>query len=111
MASSKPEPGSGTVVASVNGSQVRSGHWPVRVTLDPAREKIAAALNLSGRSVIVVTGGYYGDAPSYQGHVVMIDRSSGRITHVFNTLSSGRRHLIGAPASCPASLPNGRRSR
>jgi hypothetical protein len=53
--------------------------------------------------VIAVTGGYIGDAPPYQGHLVMIDRSSGRIARVFNTLCSNRRHLIGAPSSCPAS--------
>jgi hypothetical protein len=85
------------------GREVHSGHWPVRVTFDPGREKIAAALNLSGRSVIVVTGGYFGDAPSYQGHVVMIDRGSGHITHVWNSLCSDRHHLIDPPRSCPAS--------
>jgi hypothetical protein len=85
------------------GVEVRSGHWPVQVTFDPTREKIAAALNLSGRSLIVVTGGYYGDAPSYQGHVVMIDRGSGHITQVWNSLCSNRHYLIDPPRSCPAS--------
>jgi hypothetical protein len=86
-----------------NGVQVRSGHWPVSVTHDPTREKIASALNISGSSLVVTTGGYYGDAPSYQGHVVMIDRASGRITHVWNSLCSNRHHLIDPPSSCPAS--------
>jgi outer membrane protein assembly factor BamB len=85
-----------------SGREVRSGHWPARITFLPAREKIAAALNLSGPSVIATTGGYIGDAPPYQGHVVMIDRASGRITHVFNTLCSNRPGLIVAPGSCPA---------
>jgi outer membrane protein assembly factor BamB len=85
------------------GQEVRSGHWPVRVTFDPGREKIAGALNLSGRSVIVVTGGYYGDAPSYQGHVVMIDRNSGHITAVWNSLCANRHYLIDPPRACPAS--------
>ena len=35
--------------------------------------------------MIAATGGYYGDAPPYDGHVVAIDRTSGRIAHVFNT--------------------------
>jgi outer membrane protein assembly factor BamB len=90
-------------LALATGREVHSGHWPVRVTFDPTREKIAAALNLSGRSVIAVTGGYYGDAPSYQGHVVMIDRGSGHITHVWNSLCSNRHQLIAPPSSCPAS--------
>jgi outer membrane protein assembly factor BamB len=84
------------------GAEVRSAGWPARVTLDPTHEKIAAALNISGGSVVVVTGGYIGDAPPYQGHVVMIDRATGRITHVFNSLCSNRHGLM-APSSCLAS--------
>jgi hypothetical protein len=86
-----------------SGAEVRSGHWPVRVTFDATREKVAAALNISGGSVVVVTGGYYGDAPSYQGHVVMIDRGSGHITHVWNSLCSNRHYLIDPPGSCSSS--------
>jgi hypothetical protein len=85
------------------GAEVRSGHWPVRVTFDPGREKIAGALNNSGGSLVVVTGGYYGDAPSYQGHVVMIDRGSGHITRVWNSLCSNRHYLLAPPSSCPSS--------
>ncbi|HLI32278.1 MAG TPA: PQQ-binding-like beta-propeller repeat protein [Solirubrobacteraceae bacterium] len=85
-----------------DGSEVRSGSWPVAVTLDPTHEKIASALGAAGPYLIVTTGGYYGDAPPYQGHVVLIERASGRIRAVFNTLCSSRRRLI-APASCSAS--------
>ena len=85
-----------------SGREVRSGHWPILVTFNPAREKIAAALNISRRSLIVVTGGYYGDAPPYQGHVVMADLASGHITHVWNSLCSNRHFLI-HPSTCPAS--------
>ncbi len=85
------------------GREVRSGHWPVRVTFDATKEKMDGALNLGGHSLIVVTGGYIGDAPIYQGHVVLIDRVSGRITHVFNTLCSNRRTLLDPPSSCPRS--------
>jgi hypothetical protein len=85
------------------GSEVHAGHWPVRVTFDAGHEKIASALNISGGSLIVTTGGYYGDAPSYQGHVVMIDLGSGHITHVWNSLCSNRHYLIDPPGSCSSS--------
>jgi outer membrane protein assembly factor BamB len=95
--------------ASPNGVihklQLSSGAavWSTRITFDPTREKIAAALNVSGSYVVAVTGGYYGDAPTYQGHVVLIDRASGRVAHVFNSLCSDRHELIDPPSSCPAS--------
>lgn len=78
------------------------GSWPVSVTRDPAHEKIAAALNLDGPYLIVATGGYYGDSPPYQGHVMLIWRDSGRVAAIFNTLCANRRALI-QPSSCPAS--------
>jgi outer membrane protein assembly factor BamB len=77
--------------------------WNASITFDASKEKIAPALNLSGRFVIAVTGGYYGDAPSYQGHVAMIDRATGRVAHVYNTLCSSRRQLLDPPSSCSAS--------
>jgi len=52
--------------------------------------------------VAAATGGYYGDAPPYQGHVVMIARSSGRLLRVFNTLCANRRELQ-TPSTCSAS--------
>ncbi len=76
--------------------------WPVSVTRDAAHEKLAAALNVYGPYVIAATGGYYGDAPPYQGHVVLIDRTSGHIASVFNTLCANRRHIIVA-SSCGSS--------
>jgi hypothetical protein len=76
--------------------------WPVGVTRDATHEKLAAALNVAGRYLLVATGGYIGDAPPYQGHVVAIDRASGRIASVFNTLCADRRRVI-VPSSCPAS--------
>jgi hypothetical protein len=84
------------------GHEVRAGGWPAVITRDASKEKIAGALNLAGRYVIAVTGGYIGDAPSYQGHVAMIDRVSGRVLHLFNTLCSNRRQLI-VPSSCAES--------
>jgi outer membrane protein assembly factor BamB len=85
-----------------NGTEVRSGAWPASVTRDPTHEKIAPALNLFERFVLVTTGGYMGDAPPYQGKVVAIDRSTGKIVHVVNSLCSNRRRII-VPSSCPAS--------
>ena len=60
----------------VHKLSVATGHqvWSRRVTFDPIHEKIASALNISGRIVVVVTGGYDGDIPPYDGHVVTIDR-------------------------------------
>ncbi len=90
-------------LAVATGREVRSGNWPARMTFDPTHEKLAAALNISGNSVIATTGGYIGDAPPYQGHVVTIDRASGRIGHVWNSLCSDRHRLIDPPGSCSAS--------
>jgi PQQ-like domain len=74
-------------LAAASGRQV----WARRVTFDARHEKLASALNLSGRRVIVVTGGYIGDIPPYDGHVVTIDRTSGRIGHVWNTECANRQ--------------------
>lgn len=90
----------------LTGRQIRSARWPVRVTFDPRHEKIASALNISGNEVIVVTGGYFGDPPPYDGHVVLIERTSGRITHVWNSLCSGEHRLIRA-GTCPAATARG----
>lgn len=89
-------------LALADGSEQRGPGWPARVTLEPLHEKLAASLNLSGTWVIAATGGYLGDPPPYQGHVVLIDRTSGRIGAVFNTLCAARRSLQ-RPGSCPSS--------
>jgi hypothetical protein len=85
------------------GREIRSGGWPARVTFDASHEKLGTALNITGRSVLATTGGYLGDAPPYQGHVVLIDRASGRVTHVWNSLCSDRHQLIDPPSSCASS--------
>ncbi len=84
------------------GHEVHSGRWPVRVTFDATHEKLAAALNISGRWLLATTGGYYGDAPPYQGHVLEIDRTIGAIGHIWNSLCSNRHYLL-VPRTCPAS--------
>jgi hypothetical protein len=84
------------------GAEVRSGGWPARITRLPTREKIGPSLNYSRGLVLAATGGYVGDAPPYQGHVVAISAASGRIAHVWNALCSDRRSVI-APRTCPES--------
>lgn len=77
-------------------------HFPVAVTKDPSHEKLTSSLNISGPDVVVTTGGYVGDAPPYQGHVVTLDRRTGARHGVFNSLCS-TRHTIIAPSSCRSS--------
>jgi PQQ-like domain len=83
---------------------VATGHavWRRRITKLPSREKIAGSLNLAGGHVIAVTGGYVGDAPPYQGHVVVIAARNGRLLHVWNSLCSNRHGLL-VPSRCATS--------
>ena len=83
---------------------VADGHqiWSTAITLLPQREKIAASLNYAHGLVIATTGGYVGDAPPYQGHVVTLRPGSGSIVHVWNSLCSDRHRLI-RPSTCGAS--------
>jgi outer membrane protein assembly factor BamB len=84
--------------------RLSDGHvlWTTRVTLDPTHEKITSSLNVSGGRVIATTGGYIGDAPPYQGHVVTMSERTGRIAHVWNSLCSDRHRLI-VPRTCASS--------
>ncbi|MGN6796830.1 MAG: outer membrane protein assembly factor BamB family protein [Gaiellaceae bacterium] len=84
--------------------RLSDGHllWTTRITFDPAHEKITSSLNVSGGRVIATTGGYIGDAPPYQGHVVTMSESTGRIAHVWNSLCSNRHSLI-VPRTCRSS--------
>jgi hypothetical protein len=85
-----------------DGSEDRSGSWPVSITRDPTHEKLGAALNIDGPDIVVATSGYFGDAPTYLGHVVLISRSGGKLQGVFNTLCANRRTII-VPTSCSQS--------
>ena len=76
--------------------------WSTAITLLPAREKVAASLNYVNGRVIATTGGYVGDAPPYQGHVALLDASSGSLLSVWNSLCSDRAGLID-PRTCPES--------
>src|SRR5438093_6961599 len=83
-----------------SGAEARG--WPVRVALLPQREKLGTSLNYSRGLVLIGTGGYIGDAPPYQGHIVAIRASSARIVHVWNSLCSNVHRLLN-PKSCPQS--------
>jgi len=83
---------------------LRTGHvvWRRVVTKEPSFEKIASSLNFVNGHVIATTGGYVGDAPPYQGHVVIIGAKHGSLLHVWNSLCS-TRHGILWPPTCSAS--------
>jgi outer membrane protein assembly factor BamB len=76
--------------------------WTATVTRLPSREKLTSSLNLARGRVLVTTGGYYGDAPPYQGHVVSLDERTGHILAVWNSLCAERTG-IQVPSSCPES--------
>jgi outer membrane protein assembly factor BamB len=76
--------------------------WTTTITRDATHEKITSSLNVSRGLVIATTGGYIGDAPPYQGHVVTMSERTGRIVHVWNSLCSDRHALI-VPRTCSSS--------
>jgi putative pyrroloquinoline-quinone binding quinoprotein len=76
--------------------------WAATLTRDPTHEKLTSSINVSRGLVIMTTGGYIGDAPPYQGHVVTMSERTGRIAHVWNSLCSDRHELI-VPKTCGAS--------
>jgi hypothetical protein len=76
--------------------------WSTSITRDPTHEKLTSSLNFSRSLVIATTGGYIGDAPPYQGHVVTLNPANGHIDHVWNSLCADRHTLI-QPSSCGSS--------
>jgi outer membrane protein assembly factor BamB len=80
-----------------SGAEARG--WPLRVTLLPQREKLGTSLNYARGLVLIGTGGYVGDQPPYQGHIVAINASTGRVVHVWNSLCSNVHRLL-SPSSC-----------
>ncbi|HYM22806.1 MAG TPA: PQQ-binding-like beta-propeller repeat protein [Vicinamibacterales bacterium] len=81
---------------------VDDGHvvWSTPITMLPQREKMDSPLNVLNGRVYATTGGYSGDAPPYQGHIVILDAGSGQIQHVWNSLCSDRPGIID-PNTCP----------
>jgi len=80
---------------------VADGHllWSTAVTLAPATEKLDSPLKVFRGHLIVITGGYVGDRPPYQGHVAILDAASGKLLHVWNSLCSNQAGLL-QPSSC-----------
>jgi hypothetical protein len=76
--------------------------WSTSITRDPTHEKLTSSLNFSRGRVIATTGGYIGDAPPYQGHVVTLSASTGQIVTVWNSLCSNEHALL-QPSQCSAS--------
>jgi PQQ-like domain len=76
--------------------------WTTTVTRDPTHEKLTSSLNVSRGMVLVTTGGYIGDAPPYQGHVVTLSERNGRVLRVWNSLCANRHTLI-LPSTCSSS--------
>lgn len=77
----------------VSGREATGNGWPAPITKMTQTEKQGTALNLATGRVYVATGGYIGDAPPYQGHVVAIDLATGRET-VFNSLCAHLKHIL-----------------
>jgi outer membrane protein assembly factor BamB len=103
------DPGRGALYAGAPDGRIRklsaaTGKvlWSTSITRDPTHEKLAAPLNFAHGLVIAATGGYIGDAPSYQGHVVTLRPSNGGIVGVWNSLCSDHSELI-QPSTCGAS--------
>ena len=76
--------------------------WSTSITHDPTHEKLTSSLNFAHGRVIATTGGYIGDAPPYQGHVVTLSPSNGRIATVWNSLCSNVHALL-QPSRCDGS--------
>jgi outer membrane protein assembly factor BamB len=97
------------VYASAPDGRVRKlrlsdGHvlWTAALTRDATHEKLTSSINVSRGMVVMTTGGYIGDAPPYQGHVVTLSEKTGRILHVWNSLCSDRHTLL-VPRTCGSS--------
>ncbi len=76
--------------------------WRTSITKLPLREKMDSPLKFFRGHVIAVTAGYIGDRPPYQGHVAVLDGTSGKLLAVWNSLCSNRAELM-EPSSCPQS--------
>lgn len=80
---------------------VGDGHvvWRTSISKLPLREKMDSPLKFFRGQVIAITAGYIGDRPPYQGHVAIVDGSSGKLHAVWNSLCSHRAGLM-EPDSC-----------
>jgi len=88
-------------VGAIDGKEIKTGGWPVRITPIPAREKGSAPLSVVNGRLYAATSTYAPEVPPNQGHLVVIDLGNAS-THVFNTVCSNIKHLL-APNECAAS--------
>jgi outer membrane protein assembly factor BamB len=65
----------------------------------PLSEKESSNLTIAQGRLYVATASFGGDAPPYQGHLVVIDLAAGT-TQVFNALCAQKTHVL-APGECP----------
>jgi outer membrane protein assembly factor BamB len=86
--------------ALATGDETTGNGWPALVSHMTQTEKQSATLNLANGRVYVTTAGYPGDAPPYQGHVVIVDGVSGG-SKVFNSLCANVTHVL-AQGECSA---------
>ncbi|HEX5502121.1 MAG TPA: PQQ-binding-like beta-propeller repeat protein [Thermomicrobiales bacterium] len=78
---------------AATGDELTGNGWPVRITTMTQTEKESSSLNIAGGKVYVTTSGYLGDAPPYQGHVVVVDQATGA-ARVFNSLCADQHRLL-----------------
>jgi outer membrane protein assembly factor BamB len=78
---------------ALTGDERTGNGWPVQITFMRDTEKESSSLNIAGDTIYVTTSGYLGDAPPYQGHVVLVDAPTGQ-THVFNSLCANLPRLL-----------------
>ncbi len=83
------------------GEEVTGGGWPALITKMTQMEKGSSSLNLANGFIYMTTSGYPGDAPPYQGHVVVINLTDATV-HVYNSLCSDKKHVL-AQGECEAS--------
>jgi outer membrane protein assembly factor BamB len=86
--------------AALTGAESKGGGFPLRITWSPQIEKDGTSINVANGYLYSATGGYYGDAGQYDGHVVALDLSTGQ-TGVVNSLCYDIHHLIKLPGTCP----------
>ena len=84
---------------ATTGEEARGGGWPVLVTTMKDSEKESSALNAANDYIYITTASFGGDAPPYQGHLIVVDLAQGT-THIFNALCSRIQHIL-APNECP----------
>src|SRR5258706_251906 len=83
---------------AISGKELRDNGWAVTVPTMKDSEKGSSGLMAANGLLYVATASFGGDAPPYQGHLVVIDLANGT-THVFNALCANYTHLL-APGEC-----------